>query len=126
MSLGSESAGVSSRKVIIEADGVCSVCGRKALRLQESEKSKAKKSKGKGEAETSTHAEANAVYDEQIQLVDQTTGRPLADCPYVILQNDEVVARGRTDRNGMTVRVASGNCEAEMTLLWGDDALDWS
>ena len=126
MSLGSDEAAVSSRQVIIEAEGVCSVWGRKALRLQESEKKKGKGGDG-GEGEGAASADqAPVAYDEQLRFIDQSTGEPLAGMPYVILRDGRLLARGRTDNQGMTVRVGSRNSEAELTVLWGDDALAWS
>jgi hypothetical protein len=63
------------------------------------------------------------VYDEQVQLCDDVSGAPVADCAYVVLHGDTVVARGRTDAQGMTERIESGYSEAELTVLWGDDAI---
>ena len=42
MSLGSDAVAISSKKVTIEAEGVCKLRGKKALKLQESESVKAK------------------------------------------------------------------------------------
>ena len=130
MAMGEEAIAMKSRKVTITADGVCSIRGKNKLKLQEAEGPKGKKKSGKGGAGQGEGAasadQTHAAYDEQLRLVDQTTGEPLADCPYVVLHNDRVVARGRTDEEGMTVRVQSGNSEAEMTVVWGDDALDWT
>jgi hypothetical protein len=128
LGMGEEAVEISSRKVTIAAGGVCKIRGKKALKLQESQASKGKrkgKGKGGGESDAAESAREAAIYDERLQLVDQTTGEPLADCPYVILRDDQLVARGRTDENGMTIRVESGNSEAEMTMLWGEDALEW-
>jgi type VI secretion system secreted protein VgrG len=46
MALGAETAGVNSKKVIIEAEGVCSIRGKNKLKLQESDAVKGKKSQG--------------------------------------------------------------------------------
>ena len=126
MAMGEEAIAIKSQKVVITADGVCKIRGKNKLKLQESEGLKGKK-KGKGgpEPEAGNSAKGPVAYDEQLRLVDQSTGKPLADCPYVILRDDQVMARGRTDQNGMTVRVSSGGSEAEVLLLWGDDALEW-
>ena len=66
------------------------------------------------------------VYDEQIQLVDEVTGKPLANYPFVILCNGQVMERGSTDENGMAPRVESGKSESKLTIVWGYDALTWS
>jgi uncharacterized protein (DUF2345 family) len=126
LGMGEEAVEIKSKKVTITADGVCKIRGKKALKLQESQSSKGKKKEKSGpERGAGDSVEGPVAYDEQLRLIDQSTGKPLADCPYVILHNEQVVARGRTDKNGMTVRVASGDREAEMSLLWGDDALEW-
>jgi hypothetical protein len=81
---------------------------------------------GAGGSKADDAADGEVIFDEQIQLVDQVTGEPLGDCPYVILKGDDLVTRGETDDEGMTERVESGAAEAEMTILWGDEALAWS
>jgi len=125
LGMGENAVEISSKKVTITADGVCSIRGRKALKLQESQSSKGKKKQGGPERGGGDAVEGPVAYDEQLRLVDHSTGKPLAGCPYVILRDGQVLARGRTDENGMTVRVSSGDREAEVSLLWGDDALEW-
>jgi type VI secretion system secreted protein VgrG len=129
LGLGADAVELKSRKVSITATGVCKVWGHKALRLQEAQASKGKAkgtsgSGGAGDAAASSE-QADPIYDEQLRTVDQTTGQPVVDCPYVIICNDKVIARGRTDDEGLTIRVESGNREAEMTIVWGEDALGW-
>ncbi len=48
-------------------------------------------------------------YDEQIQLIDRKTSQPLVKVPYVIRKksNQETLAVGDTDHNGLTIRVSS-------------------
>jgi len=134
VAMGEEAVAIKSKTVTIQADGVCSIKGKSALKLQEEgPKGKERGSGGERKVPPSSGTNATAsggeephVYDEQIQLVDDDTGKPIADCPYVILQGDCLLQEGRTDQTGMTARVASGASEAELTILWGDDALAWS
>jgi hypothetical protein len=134
VAMGEEAVAMKSKTVTIQADGVCSIKGKSALKLQEEgPKGKERGSGGERKVPPSSGTNATAsggeephVYDEQIQLVDDDTGKPIAYCPYVILQGDCLLQEGRTDQTGMTARVASGASEAELTILWGDDALAWS
>ena len=130
MGMGDAGVSMNGKKVTIEADGVCKISGKKKIKLQESEGKTGKQivrptGGTEGDELVSARPDSEATYDEQLQLIDQNTGRRLADCPYVILHNDHVLARGRTDGYGMTVRVESGGHEAEMIVVWGSDALAW-
>ncbi|EYS94108.1 hypothetical protein CF68_24970 [Cupriavidus sp. SK-4] len=69
----------------------------------------------------SIFAASNPRYDQQIQVVDQHTGQPLARLRYR-LTGEAGTFNGRTDGNGMTERVASDSA-ATMTLeIFGEDA----
>ncbi|WP_454722214.1 MULTISPECIES: hypothetical protein [Cupriavidus] len=62
---------------------------------------------------------SNPRYDQQIQLVDETTGKPLVRTRYR-LTGDAGTFDGRTDDNGMTERVASDGASTMTLEIFGE------
>lgn len=61
-------------------------------------------------------------HDEQVLFIDRTTGQPLADFPYRIIGQDGILAEGRTDADGNTIRVSTvGALELHVEHTIGED-----
>lgn len=58
------------------------------------------------------------LYSKSFQLVNEDTGAPIVNMPYVLRIGDEVVAKGRTTKTGDTSRVYTEN-EEEVELIVG-------
>ncbi len=68
-------------------------------------------------------AELSDDFDEQIQLLDETTGAPIAGCPFYAEKDGKKFLFGYTDDEGKTPRFATQEGESELTVYWGDEAL---
>ena len=57
------------------------------------------------------------LYDEQFQLIDDFTGKPLKNVPYVMLCDEKELLKGITDSNGFTVRTPKMPKAHDITIL---------
>lgn len=57
------------------------------------------------------------LYDEQFQLIDDFTGKPLKNVPYVMLCDEKELLKGITDGNGFTVRTPKMPKAHDITIL---------
>jgi uncharacterized Zn-binding protein involved in type VI secretion len=62
------------------------------------------------------------VFDEQVQLIDPSSGKAIADYPYLAIAQDGSRFFGRTDAQGNTQRFSTAQ-EGHLQLFWGDEAL---
>lgn len=69
----------------------------------------------------SIFAASSPCYDQQIQILNEDTGQPLARVRYR-LRGDAGTFEGRTDANGMTERVASDGAATVTLEIFGEDA----
>jgi hypothetical protein len=113
MALGDGAAGMNSKTVTIEADGVCSVRGKSALKLQEAEAVKAKKSQGPSPAARESQAfsaddkpikpvQRRATTDQstlEIHVVDLNQ-KPQEGLAFKIAMPDGGTASGKLDKEG--------------------------
>ncbi len=60
---------------------------------------------------------ADELYDEQFQLIDDFTGKPLKNVPYVMLCDEKELLKGITDGNGFTVRTPKMPKAHDITIL---------
>ena len=56
-------------------------------------------------------------FDEQFQLIDDFTGKPLKNVPYVMLCDEKELLKGITDGNGFTVRTPKMPKAHDITIL---------
>ena len=57
------------------------------------------------------------LYDEQFQLIDDFTGKPLKNVPYVMLCDEKELLKRITDSNGFTVRTPKMPKAHDITIL---------
>ena len=108
------------RKVVVEGDLVMCPCQKNRVLRGSNPGIFLQSSSGTSTASSATPEQAPHTlaaaqrYDQQVQLVDEATGKPLARTRYR-LTGDAGTFDGRTDNNGMTDRVASDS-PGTMTL----------
>lgn len=57
------------------------------------------------------------LYDEQFQLIDDFTGKPLKNVPYIMMCDEEEISKGITDDSGFTERTPKMPKAHEVTVL---------
>jgi type VI secretion system secreted protein VgrG len=73
---------------------------------------------------TSPKYDESANYDQQFQVVDEETGKPLANINYKIEVGDGRIISGMTDQDGHTERVQTGDKPERLKLIIDDAPYD--
>jgi hypothetical protein len=120
--MGKDAVAMKSKTVTIEADGVCSIKGKMALKLQEAEGPKGKKEKGSGSGESQgakRHSKTLQEGRERIAFkVVYADGKPVADQKFKLTTPSGTVIEDRTPVDGIVT--VKGITKVKCKLEWID------